>query len=110
MLAALYSAADLMVSPTLADNAPLVLTEAMACGTPCVCTPVGGCPELVRPGETGWLAAEPSAEALACALNTALCDLAAGTTLAESCREAVEQEHTLEEHVAHYLACFESLM
>ncbi|BAS59573.1 group 1 glycosyl transferase [Leptolyngbya boryana NIES-2135] len=52
-----YSAADLFVFPTRADNLPLMLQESMACGTPMVSFDVGGVPDLVRPGVTGYLAA-----------------------------------------------------
>ncbi len=109
LLALLYSAADLIVHPTLADNAPLVLQEAIACGTPCVCTPVGGCPEMVRPGESGWGAAETSAPALAEAIEQALADLRAGADLAESCRALAEREYSLHVCVQRYADCFKSL-
>ena len=51
-----YCAADLFILPTRADNLPLGLLESMACGTPLVSFRVGGVPELVRPGITGYLA------------------------------------------------------
>ncbi len=51
-----YSAADVFVLPTRHDNLPLVLQESMACGTPLVSFDVGGVPELVRNGVTGYLA------------------------------------------------------
>lgn len=51
-----YSAADVFVFPTRADNLPLVLQESLACGTPIVSFRVGGVPELVRPNITGYLA------------------------------------------------------
>jgi len=47
---------DLFIFPTRADNLPLVLQESMACGTPMVSFKVGGVPDLVRPGITGYLA------------------------------------------------------
>lgn len=56
MMALLYSAADVFVYPSLADNCPLVVLEAMACGTPVVSFKTGGIPELVHHMETGYLA------------------------------------------------------
>ena len=46
-LACLYSAASVLLDPTLEDTFPLVPLEALACGTPVVTSPVCGCPEQV---------------------------------------------------------------
>ncbi len=69
-LIAFYRGADLLVHPARADNEPLVVTEAMACGLPVVGFQIGGVPELV--GDTGWLADRPEGEALAEQLLRAL--------------------------------------
>lgn len=52
-----FSAADLFIFPTRADNLPLVLQESMACGTPMVSFKIGGVLDLVRHKVTGYLAA-----------------------------------------------------
>jgi glycosyltransferase involved in cell wall biosynthesis len=54
-LAATYAAADLLVVPSQFDNLPNTVLEALACGTPVVGNPVGGIPDMVRPGQTGEL-------------------------------------------------------
>lgn len=46
-LAALYSAADVFVNPTLVDNFPTVNLEALACGTPVITYKTGGSPEAI---------------------------------------------------------------
>ena len=53
----LYQAADLLLMPTLMDNLPNTIMEAMACGTPCVAFSVGGTPQMVDTGINGYLAA-----------------------------------------------------
>lgn len=55
-LALLYSAADIFIAPSMQDNLPNTLVEALACGTPCVAFHLGGMPDLIRHQETGWLA------------------------------------------------------
>lgn len=50
-----YQAADILVHPTTADNCPLVPMEAMSCGVPVVSARIGGVPEIVEHGITGYV-------------------------------------------------------
>ena len=52
----LYSASDIMVLPTLAENLPNTIMESMACGTPVVAFDVGGVPEVITHMHNGYLA------------------------------------------------------
>lgn len=54
-LAALLSAADVFVCPSIYEPLGIVNLEAMACGAAVVATATGGIPEVVVEGETGWL-------------------------------------------------------
>lgn len=54
-LALLMRACDLMLYPTLADNHPLIVLEAMAQGLPTLAHAVGGLPEQIADGRTGFL-------------------------------------------------------
>jgi glycosyltransferase involved in cell wall biosynthesis len=107
--ATIYSAADLLIHTAPQDNAPLTVQEALACGTPVVALPVGGLPELVRPGQTGWLAATPDAAGLAAAVAEALAAIAAGIDLREPCRAAAEREYSLELMVERHLALYREI-
>ena len=55
-LAKYYSAADMLLYPSIADNCPLVVLEAQACGLPVVAFNTGGIPELVEHKKTGYIA------------------------------------------------------
>jgi len=71
-LALIYSAADAFVFPSLEDNAPLTVGEALLCGTPVVAFPVGNVPDLVRHRDTGYLAGYLNADDLMAGIRWAL--------------------------------------
>lgn len=52
----LYQTANLLAMPTLMDNLPNTIAEAMACSVPCVAFNVGGVPQMVDTGVNGYLA------------------------------------------------------
>ncbi|HUQ38277.1 MAG TPA: glycosyltransferase [Aestuariivirga sp.] len=54
-----------LVLPSFAEGLPVVIMEALALERPVISTMVGGIPELVTPGETGWLVPAGDVEALA---------------------------------------------
>jgi glycosyltransferase involved in cell wall biosynthesis len=56
ILARYYSVADVLLYPSLADNCPLVVLEAMACGLPVVAFETGGIPELIEHKINGYIA------------------------------------------------------
>jgi glycosyltransferase involved in cell wall biosynthesis len=57
-MAECYAMADVFLHPTLADNLPNSLVESIACGTPAITFDVGGCGDVVRHLDTGYLARE----------------------------------------------------
>ena len=61
----MYSAADVVVVPSIEDNQPQVGLEAMACGTPVIAFDTCGLPEYVIDGKTGWLCPVADSDALA---------------------------------------------
>lgn len=55
-LADAYRAADVFVCPSIEDSGPMMINEAMMCGTPVVAFYMGVAPDLIVPGKTGELA------------------------------------------------------
>ena len=55
-MALTYVAADVFVTPSLQDNLPNTIAEAMSCGTPCVGFNVGGIPEMIDHQQNGYVA------------------------------------------------------
>ncbi|WP_348678601.1 glycosyltransferase [Alcanivorax profundi] len=49
------SQCDIYVQPSLSEGFGIALVEAMGCGVPVLATKVGGAPEIIDHGKTGWL-------------------------------------------------------
>jgi glycosyltransferase involved in cell wall biosynthesis len=56
LLAQYYAAADVFLSPSIADNLPNVILETMATGTPTIAFRAGGIPDMIDHDDNGWLA------------------------------------------------------
>ncbi len=68
-LAELLRSADVLLNPSLADNMPNSLLEALATGVPVVSTHVGGVPFMVEHGRSAWLVPPQDPAALAAAVQ-----------------------------------------
>jgi glycosyltransferase involved in cell wall biosynthesis len=71
LFASYLQAADIFVTPTIAENSPLVVIESLCCGTPVVASDVGGIPDLVN-DSNGILFPVGNIQALADAIAQAL--------------------------------------
>jgi glycosyltransferase involved in cell wall biosynthesis len=90
------NAADLVLHPSLHENFPNAVGEAMACGRPVVATDVGGTPELLgRDGEAGVLVPSGDPPSLAAALVGLLGDRPRLAALGAAARRRVVAEFPL---------------
>ncbi len=104
----LYTHAAVFCCPSIYEPFGIINLEAMACGTPVVASAVGGIPEVVVDGETGYLVPleqqsespfEPVDPArfsrdLAAAINRLLADPALRVRMGEAGRRRVEERFT----------------
>ena len=102
----LLSAADVFVMPSLSEGLPLAILESMAAMTPVVATRVGGMPELIRPGETGWLVAPADAAELGDVLATAISDAPGRQQRAARALELCAREYGLQATIDCYAALY----
>lgn len=85
----IYNAVDLYVTPSLQENLPNTIVEAMACGIPCVGFNVGGIPQMIDHLHNGYVAEYKSATDLANGIHWTLTETEYQSLSEEACRKAV---------------------
>jgi glycosyltransferase involved in cell wall biosynthesis len=110
MKAMLYSAADIFVLPTRADNAPQVVSESLACGTPVVSFAVGGLASVVNDGCTGSLAPAEDADALSSQIAGLLNDNAKRRHMSVAARAYAETHFASNIIAKRHLALYDELI
>jgi len=106
----LLGAADAFVLSSAWEGLPIAVLEAMAAGLPVVATAVGGVPELVRSGETGWLVPPGAPDALAEAMIAVSHDPHAAQAAGANGARLVRERHSVEGMVAGYEALYLGLV
>ena len=108
-IVSIYNAADVFVLPSLEDNLPNTIMEAMACGVPCVGFHVGGIPEMIRHQVNGYVAKEHDAEDLAQGIRYVLAD-ADYKTLSSECLHHVVQKYSQQSVANRYIEEYQNSM
>ncbi|MDD5643024.1 MAG: glycosyltransferase, partial [Syntrophales bacterium] len=106
----LLEQASMLVLSSRQEAFPNVILEAMAMGLPVVATRVGGVPELVIPGETGWLAPPGNVPALAAALAQLLGDPETCKAFGKAARQRAQQDFSLAAMVRRHEEVFDRLL
>ncbi len=109
-LRSLFHQASLLALSSVHEALPNVVLEAMASGLPVAATRVGGLPEAVVPGQTGWLVPPRDVRALAAAIGQVLGDPAAGRAFGRAGRDRVTREFSLGAMVASHQQVFQNLL
>lgn len=98
-----YQAADILVYPTKADNCPLVPMEAMSCGLPVVSTRIGGVPEVVEHGVTGYVIASGVVREFSEAIEGILSSKSLLTSMGRASVERAQLRFSLDRMASSYL-------
>jgi len=105
-----YQAADIYIHPGKADTFPTVILEALACGTPVIATDVGGIPEQVEDGITGFLTPPGDADAMAARVQQLLVDEALRSGFSANAAKTARQRFDLEHQADTYLAWYNEIV
>ena len=108
-IALLYSCADVFVAPSIQDNLPNTVMEALACGTPCVAFNIGGMPDLIDRQQNGYLATAYDPEDLARGISWIIEDLERWQNLSTCARSKVEREFTLDKQAQTYIQLYQDI-
>ena len=104
-----YSAADLLLVGSRADNSPLVIMESQACGTPVVAFRIGGISERVRTRETGLLAEAEDAEGYATGVAELLGDAEVLAKMRRLCRETAIVDYSIEREARQHVDLYREI-
>jgi glycosyltransferase involved in cell wall biosynthesis len=106
-MAEIYNATDIYVTPSLEENLPNTIMEAMACGVPCVGFNVGGIPEMIDHKINGYIAQYKSPEDLA---NGILWCLHNADKLSLEARKKVTANYAKDIIATQYMELYRSLL
>jgi len=101
-MAALYAAVDVFVTPSLQENLPNTIAEAMSCGTPCVGFHIGGIPEMIHHKEDGYVARYRDAKDLAEGIRYVLSHPELGEAAARYAAETYNKSRVAQLYIAEY--------
>lgn len=105
-----FSETDLLVMCSKIENLPYSVLEAMARGKPVIATRVGGLPDLIEYGRTGYLVEPNAADALADRMSELAQDPEKAARLGAAGRERLEKEFPVEGMVSKHLELYEALV
>lgn len=107
---ALFRRAAVFFLPSYTEGMPMSILEAMAHGLPVVSTTVGGIPELVRHGESGFLLEPGDTEGFAEAIVTILNDPHIQREMGQTGLAFVREHYSLEKHIHSLVSIYNSLI
>jgi len=110
MVARYYQAADIYLHGAHADTFPNAVLEALATGTPVVATAVGGIPEQIDHGETGFLVSPRDAEEMASRITELLREDSLRTRMSLAAVDAAVSRFSLARQADDYLNWYEGIL
>ena len=101
---------DALVLPSLMDTSPNSIIEAHCAGLPVIGTRVGGIPDMVRAGETGWLIPASSREALTLAMRDCMENVVLTRKMGEQARREGLERYAPQNSVRKLMALYQQVL
>jgi glycosyltransferase involved in cell wall biosynthesis len=102
--------ASVFLLPSYHEGLPVALLEAMACGLPVISTPVGGIPELVIDGETGFLIPPGDTRAMARKVTALLSDAELRGRIGTNARRCIKDKFEAKAIIEQLFSVYDTLM
>lgn len=107
ILAAVYSAADLLIYPARAETLGNVLIESILCGTPAAVFDIGGCPEVIKNGTSGFVEKPFDIKGMSERVLQLLNDGASLAELSKKTRKYAEEKFNIKKMSSDYYGLFQ---
>jgi glycosyltransferase involved in cell wall biosynthesis len=104
-----YAAMDVSALTSLSEGLSITILESMSHGLPVVATAVGGNPEVVADGQTGFLVPPKDPQAFASRVIALLQDSALRRRMGEAGRRRIEEHFRMDKTASEYLKLYERL-
>jgi glycosyltransferase involved in cell wall biosynthesis len=109
VVAQYFQAADVYVHASRIDTSPTAVLEALACGTPVVATGVGGIPEQIRDGVTGYIVPPGGAESMASSIERLLGNQEHCLRMGENAFKDARARFDLKDEAKAYLSWYQAV-
>jgi len=109
-IAQFYHASDVYLHASCADTFPTTILEALACGTPVIATAVGGIPEQIEDGVTGFLVPSGDSGAMADRIRQLQNDVTLRRMMGMCAVDVARRRFSLERMVVDYLDLYDKIL
>ncbi len=106
----LLKVCDVFCQPSRSEGMSNALLEAMACELPCVATAVGGTPEVLEDGRTGYTVASEDHQAAANRILRLLADPESARTMGRMARRVVEERFSAQSMIRSMAGMYDQLL
>lgn len=101
---------DVFCQPSRSEGMSNALLEAMACGLPCVATAVGGTPEVLEDGRTGYTVASEDHHAAAARILRLLEDREGAREMGLRARRVIEERYSAQSMIERMVGLYDGLL
>lgn len=109
-LCTVYSAADVFLVPSIEDNLPNIVIEAMSCGTPVIAFDVGGIPDMIQNGVNGYMVKKGAASEYGRAILDLINDPERNAQMSKNCRTIALEKYSLMVQAQRYMELYHELV